>query len=48
LSWRHTRRISASGEKQLQVVLDDLYPWTTDEFLTKLGRRPSSSFYGPP
>lgn len=34
LSWRHT----ASGEKQLQVVLDDLHPWTTDQFLTKLGR----------
>jgi hypothetical protein len=40
LSWRHTRNASTSGEKQLQVVLDDLYPWTADQFLTKLGMHP--------
>jgi hypothetical protein len=36
LSWRHTRN-AVHGGKQLQVVLDDLYPWTTDQFFTKLG-----------
>jgi hypothetical protein len=36
LNWRH----AASGQKQLQVVLDDLHPWTIDQFLVKLGRFP--------
>lgn len=38
LSWRHTRTIpTAKVEKQLQVGLDDLYPYTSDQFLAKLG-----------
>ncbi|KZP21159.1 hypothetical protein FIBSPDRAFT_1044324 [Athelia psychrophila] len=38
LSWRHARSLpTAKVEKQLQVVLDDLHPYTSDQFLTKLG-----------
>jgi len=30
----HAAYIREWPRKQLQVVLDDLYPWTADEFLT--------------
>lgn len=37
LSWRNTRTKSTHSEKQLMVVMDDLTPWTPEQFLTKLG-----------
>lgn len=38
LSWRTTRSKSANTEKQLKVVMDDLTPWTSEQFLARLGK----------
>ena len=38
LSWRNSRtKLTANCEKQLMVVMDDLTPWGTEQFLAKLG-----------